>query len=91
MTAREFASRVEAVAAGLIAERIRPGDRIGLMAAPSLEWAICDFAIWAAGAVTVPIYETSSVEQIRWILGDCGAVASPLPAQPAHLPGPRTS
>ena len=75
VTAREFASRVAAVAAGLIAERIRPGDRIGLMAAPSLEWAICDFAIWAAGAVTVPIYETSSVEQIRWILGDCGAVA----------------
>lgn len=75
VTAGEFASRVAAVAAGLIAGQIRPGDRVGLMAAPSLDWAICDFAIWAAGAVTVPVYETSSVEQIRWILGDSGAAA----------------
>jgi len=75
VTAGEFASRVAAVAAGLIAEQIRPGDRVGLMAAPILDWAVCDFAIWAAGAVTVPVYETSSVEQIRWILSDSAAVA----------------
>ena len=75
VTAKEFADRVAAVAAGLIAAGIRPGDRIGLMSATSLDWAVCDFAIWAAGAVTVPVYETSSVEQIRWILSDSGAVA----------------
>jgi long-chain acyl-CoA synthetase len=75
VTAKQFAARVAAVAAGLIAEGIRPGDRIGLMAATSLDWVVCDFAVWAAGAVTVPVYETSSVEQIRWILSDSGAVA----------------
>jgi long-chain acyl-CoA synthetase len=75
VTAAEFASRVRAVAAGLVAGGIRPGDRIGLLAVPSLDWVVCDFAIWAAGAVTVPIYETSSAEQIGWELGDSGAVA----------------
>jgi long-chain acyl-CoA synthetase len=75
VTAKEFAGRVTSAAAGLIGSGIQPGDRIGLMAAASLDWALCDFAIWAAGAVTVPIYETSSVEQIRWILSDSGAVA----------------
>jgi long-chain acyl-CoA synthetase len=75
VTAREFASRVASVAAGLIAEGIKPGDRVGLMAAPGLEWVVCDFAIWAAGAVTVPVYETSSAEQIGWELSDSGAVA----------------
>lgn len=74
ITASEFASRVQAVAAGLIAEGIAPGDRIGLMAETSLDWVICDFAIWAVGAVTVPVYETSSPDQIRWELGDSGAV-----------------
>jgi len=75
VTAAQFAGRVGAVAAGLIASGIRPGDRVGLMAAASLEWAVCDFAIWAAGAVTVPIYETSSADQIEWVLNDSGAVA----------------
>jgi long-chain acyl-CoA synthetase len=74
VTAAEFAGRVAAVAAGLIAEGIRPGDRVGLMASASLDWVTCDFAIWAVGAVTVPVYETSSPEQIRWELGDSGAV-----------------
>ena len=62
VTAAQMAGRVGAVAAGLIAGGIGPGDRVGLMAPASLDWAICDFAIWAAGAVTVPIYETSSAE-----------------------------
>ncbi len=75
VTAAQFAGRVGAVAAGLIAGGIGPGDRVGLMAPTSLEWAVCDFAIWAAGAVTVPIYETSSAEQIGWQLSDSGAVA----------------
>jgi long-chain acyl-CoA synthetase len=74
VTAAEFAGRVAAVAAGLIAEGIQPGDRIGLLAAASLDWVTCDFAIWAVGAVTVPVYETSSPDQIRWELGDSGAV-----------------
>jgi long-chain acyl-CoA synthetase len=75
VTAEQFAGRVASVAAGLIAGGIGPGDRVGLMAATSLEWVVCDFAIWAAGAVTVPVYETSSAEQISWELGDSGAVA----------------
>jgi long-chain acyl-CoA synthetase len=75
VTAGEFAGRVASAAAGLIAGGIRPGDRVGLMAAPGLEWVVCDFAIWAAGAVTVPLYETSSAEQISWELSDSGAVA----------------
>ena len=75
VTAGQFAGRVAAVAGGLIAAGIAPGDRVGLMAAASLDWMVCDFAIWAAGAVTVPVYETSSVEQIRRELSDSGAVA----------------
>jgi long-chain acyl-CoA synthetase len=75
VSAAQFASRVGAVAAGLVATGIGPGDRVGLMAATSLDWVVCDFAILAAGAVTVPIYPTSSVEQIDWQLSDCGAVA----------------
>ncbi len=75
VTAGQFADRVAALAAGLIASGIMPGDRVGLMAPTSLEWAVCDFAVWAAGAVTVPIYETSSAEQIDWVLNDSGAVA----------------
>ena len=76
VTAQEFAGRVASVAAGLIAAGTRPGDRVALLAATSLEWAVCDFAIWAAGAVTVPVYETSSVQQIGWELADSGAVAA---------------
>ncbi len=74
VTAAEFAGRVSSVAAGLIAAGVAPGDRVGLLAAVSLDWLACDFAIWAAGAVTVPVHETSSVEQIRWELTDSGAV-----------------
>jgi long-chain acyl-CoA synthetase len=76
VTAAQFAGRVSSVAAGLIAAGIAPGDRVGLMAGASLDWLACDFAIWAAGAVTVPVYETSSVDQVRWILSDSGAVAA---------------
>jgi len=75
VTAEEFASQVASVAAGLIAAGIMPGDRVGLMSAPSLDWVVCDFAVWAVGAATVPIYETSSKEQVAWELNDSGAVA----------------
>ena len=75
VTAGEFTVRVAAVAAGLVAAGIRAGDRVGVMSSASLDWAVCDFAIWTAGAVTVPVYETSSAEQVRWVLSDSGAVA----------------
>ncbi|MEX2289774.1 MAG: long-chain fatty acid--CoA ligase [Mycobacteriales bacterium] len=75
VTAREFATEVGAVAAGLAASGVQPGDRVGLMSKTRYEWTLCDYAIWTAGAVTVPIYETSSAEQVQWNLGDSGAVA----------------
>ncbi len=76
VTAARFAGRAAAIAAGLVAAGIAPGDRVGLLAPASLDWLACDFAIWAAGAVTVPVYETSSVDQVRWELDDSGAVAA---------------
>jgi long-chain acyl-CoA synthetase len=75
VTAREFEEEVRATAKGFVAAGIQIGDRIGLMARTRYEWTILDFAIWSAGAVPVPIYETSSTEQINWILRDSGAVA----------------
>ncbi len=75
VTAREFHAEVAALARGLVAAGIQPGDRVGLMSKTRYEWTLADFAIWYAGAVTVPIYETSSAEQVQWILGDSGAAA----------------
>ncbi|MGW2422214.1 AMP-dependent synthetase/ligase [Streptomyces sp. NPDC001709] len=75
VTAAHFAEQVLAVAKGLIAEGLAPGDRIAVMARTTYEWTLLDFAAWAAGLVTVPIYPTSSVFQTRWILHDSGAVA----------------
>ncbi|MFN2540416.1 MAG: long-chain fatty acid--CoA ligase [Mycobacteriales bacterium] len=75
VTAKEFATEVRALAAGLITSGVKPGDRVGLMSKTRYEWTLCDYAIWTAGAVTVPIYETSSAEQVQWNLGDSGAVA----------------
>ena len=74
VTAREVETEVREVAKGLIAAGIQFGDRVGLMSRTRYEWTILDFAIWYAGAITVPIYETSSAEQIDWILNDSGAV-----------------
>ncbi|MGW0532580.1 AMP-dependent synthetase/ligase [Streptomyces sp. NPDC003032] len=73
--ATTFLAEVRATAKGLIAAGVRPGDRVGLMSRTRYEWTLLDFAIWSAGAVSVPVYETSSAEQIQWILGDSGAVA----------------
>jgi long-chain acyl-CoA synthetase len=75
VTAKEFAAEVRALAAGLVAKGVKAGDRVGLMSKTRYEWTLCDYAIWTAGAVTVPIYETSSAEQVQWNLGDSGAVA----------------
>ncbi len=70
MTVQAFVDQVTAVARGLVARGIEPGDRVSIMARTRYEWTLLDFAIWAAGAVPVPVYETSSTDQIAWILGD---------------------
>ncbi|MFE2929816.1 AMP-dependent synthetase/ligase [Streptomyces sp. NPDC059278] len=75
VSAADFADEVLAVAKGLIAEGLGAGDRIAIMARTTYEWTLLDFAAWAAGLVTVPIYPTSSAFQTRWILQDSGAVA----------------
>ncbi|TVZ81356.1 long-chain fatty acid--CoA ligase [Streptomyces sp. BK340] len=75
VTAEEFAGQVLSVAKGMIAEGLVPGDRIAVMARTTYEWTLLDFAAWAAGLVTVPVYPTSSVFQTRWILHDSGAKA----------------
>ena len=73
VTAGEFHRDVVATAKGLVAAGIEPGDRVGLMSRTRYEWTQIDYAIVAAGAVCVPIYETSSAEQVAWILSDSGA------------------
>jgi long-chain acyl-CoA synthetase len=83
VTNAQLLDEVRAVARGLCAAGIQPGDRVGLLARTRYEWTIFDFAIWFAGAVTVPVYETSSAEQIEWILSDSGAAACVVEA-PAH-------
>ncbi|MEV0993689.1 AMP-dependent synthetase/ligase [Nonomuraea sp. NPDC050202] len=70
VTAAEFRDQVVEVAKGLIAAGVEHGDRVALMSRTRYEWTLVDYAIWAVGGVTVPIYETSSVEQVRWILHD---------------------
>jgi long-chain acyl-CoA synthetase len=75
LTAREVENDVRAAAKGFIAAGIHAGDRIAIMARTRYEWTILDFAAWFAGAVVVPIYETSSPEQVDWILNDSGSVA----------------
>ena len=76
VTARQFHDEVRELARGVIAAGIQAGDRVGVMSRTSYEWTLIDYALWAAGAVTVPVYETSSAEQVEWILGDSGAVAA---------------
>ncbi|MCP3421165.1 AMP-dependent synthetase/ligase [Nocardioides pinisoli] len=75
VTAATFLEEVRAVAKGLVAAGVEVGDRVALLSKTRYEWTLLDYAIWFAGAVTVPIYETSSAEQIGWILEDSGARA----------------
>ncbi len=75
VTAAQFRDQVWALAKGLIAAGIETGDRVALLSRTRYEWTVADYAIWSAGAVTVPVYETSSAEQVEWILSDSGACA----------------
>jgi long-chain acyl-CoA synthetase len=75
LPAKQFAAEVTRVAAGLIANGVARGDRVCLMSSTRYEWTLLDYAIWTAGAVTVPIYETSAADQIEWIVSDSEAVA----------------
>jgi long-chain acyl-CoA synthetase len=75
VTAREVDEEIRATAKGLIASGVQIGDRVAIMARTRYEWTILDFATWFAGAVVVPIYDTSSAEQIDWILNDSHSVA----------------
>jgi long-chain acyl-CoA synthetase len=75
VTAARFLDEVRGVARGLVAAGIESGDRVGLISKTRYEWTLLDYAIWFAGAVTVPVYETSSAEQIEWVLADSGARA----------------
>jgi long-chain acyl-CoA synthetase len=75
VTAGQFKDEVVAVAKGLVAAGIEPGDRVALMSHTRYEWTLIDYAIWTTGAVTVPVYETSSAEQAEWMLSDSGARA----------------
>ncbi len=74
-TTRQFATEITEIAAGLIGLGIEPGQTVCVMSSTRYEWTLLDYAIWAAGAISVPIYETSSPEQIQWIVEDSGAVA----------------
>ena len=74
ITTEEFVSQVMELAAGLVALGIEPGSRIGIYSATRYEFTYVQYAIWAAGCAAVTVYETSSAEQVRWTLGDSGAV-----------------
>src|SRR6201997_3097533 len=74
VTSAQAAAQIRSAALGLIAEGVQPGDRVSIFSSTRYEWAILDYAIMAVGGVTVPIYETSSAEQVRWVLKDSGAV-----------------
>ena len=76
VTAEEFRDEVTRLAKGLMAAGIEPGDRVALMSRTRYEWTLIDYAIWAAGGVTVPVYETSSAYEVEWILSNSGARAA---------------
>ncbi|MEV3971211.1 AMP-dependent synthetase/ligase [Streptomyces sp. NPDC050698] len=73
VTAAAFAREVTAVAKGLIAAGLEPGGRVAVMSRTRYEWTVLDFAIWSAGGQTVPVYATSSADQVEWIVRDSGA------------------
>jgi long-chain acyl-CoA synthetase len=75
VSTKEFHADVVSLAKGLIAAGVQPGQAVAIMSRTRYEWSVIDFAIWFAGAVSVPIYESSSASQIEWILSDSDAVA----------------
>lgn len=72
VTAKQFVDEVDAVAKGLIASGVKPGERVAILSSTRYEWTVLDYAIWRAGATTVAIYETSAPDQVKWILEDSG-------------------
>lgn len=84
ITAADFEAAVIALAKGFAAAGIQPGEKVGFLARTTYEWSLVDFALFYAGAVMVPIYETSSPSQIQWILEDSGAIAL-LVESPEHF------
>ncbi|MCZ0710618.1 long-chain fatty acid--CoA ligase [Microbacterium paraoxydans] len=84
ITAADFETAVIALAKGFAAAGIQPGEKVGFLARTTYEWSLVDFALFYAGAVMVPIYETSSPSQIQWILEDSGAIAL-LVESPEHF------
>ncbi|HXR69109.1 MAG TPA: AMP-binding protein, partial [Dermatophilaceae bacterium] len=91
VTNAEFLADVRALAKGLMAAGVGLGERVAIMSKTRYEWTLADFAVWTAGAVSVPIYETSSAEQVAWIISDagCAAVILESPAQARTLAGVR--
>ncbi|MDL9981399.1 AMP-dependent synthetase/ligase [Microbacterium sp. ASV49] len=83
ISAAEFQRQVIALAKGFVAAGIEPGDKVGFIARTTYEWTLVDFALFYAGAVMVPIYETSSTAQVHWDLSDSGAIAC-ITELPAH-------
>lgn len=81
VSAEQFRSQVRSAAKGLIADGLMPGDRIAILSRTRYEWTVADYAIWYAGCITVPIYETSSPEQVEWIISDANVVATFFEAQ----------
>ncbi len=75
VTAAEFRDQVVALAKGLVAAGVQPGDKLGMMCHTRYEWSLVDFAVWFAGAILVPVYETSSPAQVQWNLSDSGATS----------------
>ncbi|MEU5808561.1 AMP-dependent synthetase/ligase [Streptomyces sp. NPDC047718] len=75
VTSGEFAAEVLGLARGLLAQGVRFGDRVAVMSRTRYEWTLFDFALWAVGAQPVPVYPTSSAEQVEWILSDSGCTA----------------
>ncbi|WP_328584021.1 AMP-dependent synthetase/ligase [Streptomyces sp. NBC_00370] len=75
VTSAEFRDQVLALAKGLLAEGLRFGDRVAIMSRTRYEWTLFDFALWSIGVQSVPVYSTSSAEQIWWMLYDAEVVA----------------
>jgi long-chain acyl-CoA synthetase len=75
VSTKQMADEVVELARGLIGLGLEPGSMVCVYSATRMEWTLLDYAIWAAGCVTVPIYETSSAEQVEWIVSDSGAKA----------------
>ncbi len=75
ITAAETLARVRGIAKGFVAAGLAPGAHVAILSRTRLEWTLVDFAVWTAGLVSVPVYETSSPDQVRWVLSDSEAVA----------------